>query len=395
MSEIYKLNDKELSDINNILISKTNISDSSHCFCGSNKEFSDCCKTEPNSWSIKTSFDKELVDFLKSKDWNKVDNQDILFLLPKFKKYYLESFDMCARPGCSNKTTVNSHVYGKKHVEKYLTNNKCKIPNINSSETEYFNVVDTGKPITYRIFCNTCEQLFENIDNPEHDILDDQNAFLHILRTQSYQYQYCRFDLAFAHQFILYIKGVLETERHKNTGRANTVINLDWFLANNIRYQHQAKLRDKLWVHFGKKVNIPHIHSRCFSVEKVVFACGIYNPSHNLRGVPIIYKEDASFFYYLIPKDAKSIYVTIASFDDEYKEMIKQLANINEYDFKKYLNHLLSFCGLPLNLILQDTHKITDQMINKINKKKALTLKNNPKKPSDLESRKVFAKFIG
>ena len=208
------------------------------------------------------------------------------------------------------------------------------------------------------------------MDNPNHDVLNEDNCFFHFLRTQSYQYQATRFELAFSHQFTLWIKGVIETERQKTIGKANTIINLDWFLVNNIRYQYQSRLRDKLWALLGDKINIPHIHIRCFPVEKVLFASGIYNPSHNLKGVPIIFKKDASFFYYVIPKDSQSICVTIASFDNEYKEMIEQLANLNDHDFKKYLNHLISFCSLPLNLILQDSHDVTNQMIDKIKKRK-------------------------
>lgn len=394
MNEVYKLTDKELSDINNLLIKKTNIFDTSLCFCGSNKNFSDCCETESNSWSAKTDFSKELVKFLNSKDWNDITNEDIVFLLPKFQKYYLGSLDTCSRPRCTNKPTVNSHVYGRKHIEKYLLNNKCKIHNPYSRESDNFETSDTGKQITYRIFCDKCEQLFKEVDNPDHDVLEVYNGFLHLLRTQSYQYQASRFELSFSHQFTLWIKGVIETERQKATGKVGAVIDLDWFLENNIRYQYQARLRDKLWTFFENKTNISHIHTRCFLVEKILFASGIYNPSHDLSGAPIVFKEDASLFYYVIPKDPKSICVTIASFENEYKEMIGQLTNSNDYAFKKYLNHLLSFCSLPLNLILQDSHDVTNQMIDKIKKKKALVLKCNPKKPSDLESRKIFAKFI-
>lgn len=393
MNEIYKLTGKELMDINNILINKTSISDSSPCYCGNNKKFSNCCKIKSNHWSANTNFNNKVVDFLKSKNWNHITKQEILFLLPEFQKYYLESLYMCSRPGCTNKPTINSHVYGKKHIEKYLLTSQCKIHNSYSNSINYFDKTNTGKPITYRIFCKKCEQLFKDIDNQDHDIINEYNCFLHFLRTQSYQYQITRFDLAFAHQFILSTKAIIEIERQKTIGKTDITIDCDWFLKNNIRYQHQTILRDKFWNILENNIEknkIPYIYTRCFPVKKVLFASGIYNPSHDLNGVKIIFKENASFFYFVIPKNTRSICMAIASFDKEYQEMIKQVANLNDYDFKKYINHLISFCSLPLNLILQDSYNVTNQMIDKIKKKEALTLKD----PNDLDSREIFARFI-
>ena len=395
MSDIYKLTKDELSRINNVLIKKTNLFDAAPCFCASQKNFLNCCKQEANFW-ISDIYVRSLIEFVNSQNWHV---SKIPFLLGKnsFEDYYLKSHDSCARPCCKNKKTVNSHVYGKKHVEKYLTGNLCKTHNPYKDSVDFFADTNTGKDITYRIFCESCELLFASIDSPVHDAGEESNAFLHLLRTQAYQYQYIRWDLALAHQFILGIKGVVEIERNKSTGEIKTEFNLDWFLANNTRYQYQSQLRDSLWNIYENnqdRIKIPYLHARKIKCKNVFFSSGVINPSHDLNGSEIVFEKDSAIFYYFVPAGHGFMTATIASFDIEYQDMIKQLSSLNDYAFKKYLNHLLSMCSLPLSIVLPDTFEVTNQMILKINKKKNLIKSTQPKKPSDLKSRKIFAEFL-
>ena len=396
MDEIYKLTDKELSDVNNLLIKHSKISDKDLCFCGSGVYFSDCCEDKPNFW-IPDDYVKSLIGFARSKNW-KVTDVPFLVGSGSFEDYYIESHDLCARPDCGNKTTCNSHIYGRRHIEKYLEGTVCKIHNPYSISDDYFSEVGTKKEITFKIFCEDCDNnVFSNIDNPDHDINNVKNTFLHLLRTQSYQYQFVRQDLALSHQLILGIKGVVETERNKSIGKMDTIFNLDGFLANNIRYKYQSELRDKLWdLHQTEAVlrKIPHIHTRELDVSQTLFASGIINPSHDLLKNKIIINKEASLFYYTVPSERKKVLVTIASFDDEYGDMIDQFVNATDYAFKKYFNHLFTKCSLPLSIILPDSFEVTNKMISKVEKKNLLRKKSWPKKPSDLDSRMIFARFL-
>ena len=399
MSEIYKLTSKELLEINKWLIKSAELSDNARCFCGAGTNFSDCCKNKPNFW-ISDSYVKSLIGFIKSQNWNVTTDKIISFLVGRngFENYYLKSYDLCARPDCVNSTTRNSHVYGKKHIEKHLKDTNCKINNPYKTNYDYFSSVGIKKEITFRIFCENCDHdIFASIDNPNHDIRSGKNILLHLLRTQAYQYQYTRRDLALSHQFVLGIKGIIETERYKSIGQRDTVLSGDWFIANNIRYQYQSELRNKLWGLYQNKTSslkIPQVYTREVKTKQVLFASGIVNPSHDLSKNIILFNKEASIFYYIIPNDNLGVSVTIASFDEEYKDMIDQLANVNDYVFKKYFNHLITMSSMPLSIILPDSFKVTNKILSKINEKKLLMQKTQPYKPSDLDSRKIFASFL-
>ena len=395
MSEIYKLTEAKLLGINNVLIKYANAADSTTCFCGSNKLFQNCCKNEPNYW-IPDVFVESLIKFVQSQN-RQVNRIPFLLGRDNFEDYYLQSHDSCARPNCVSRKTVNSHVYGKRHIEKYLTGNLCKIHNPYKDSVDFFTETHTGTGITYRIFCESCEKLFSHIDDPNHDIALGNNYFLHLLRTQAYQYQYCRWDLALSHQVILGIKGVIEIERNKFTGKSDTEFNLDWFLSNNIRYQFQSQLRNKLWNLYEIEPNsakTSFFHSRKIRCKDVFFSSGIVNPSHDLRGNVINFKNESGIFYYAVPDDVSHMSVVIGSFDSEYQSMIEQLSVLNDYAFKNYLNHLFTMCSLPLSIVLSDTFKLTKQMILKIQSKKQQIQKTQTQKPSDIESRKIFVKFL-
>jgi len=400
MDEIYKFSEKELSDINYVLVEHTKLDDTSPCFCGTRKLFSDCCKTKPNFW-ISNTYVESLTKFAKSQNWNVTKDKMVSFLVGKngFEGNYLATHDVCARPDCDNKITCNSHVYGKRHIEKYLEDLKCKIHNPYVLSEDYFSKVGTKREITFRIFCSSCDSsIFSNIDDPDHDIFNDKNIFLHLLRTQSYQYQYVRQDLALSHQLFL-MKFILEEERYKSVERRETDLSreLNSFLICNRRYQIQSELRDKLWSLYKdneESPKIPFVHSRTLNCDSVFFASGILNPSHDLKKQEIVFQKDSVLFYYVVPSGENNISVTIASFDYEYEVMVEQFASLKDYNFKTYMNHLFSMCSLPLSIILPDSFMVTNQMISKIKKKKKLIQKTQLKKPSDLESRKIRATFL-
>ncbi len=182
MTDFYTLSSKELADINAILVRKTEVSKDSSCFCVSGKKFSSCCRSSPNFW-LTDKFKDTLLGFIKSKNWV-VDEESVSFIFPTFEKLYLDRLDLCARPNCGSKTTINSHVYGKKHIQGYLNGIKCRIHNPYSTSRNFFNETHTGRELTYRIFCKKCDsELFRNIDNPRQNTKNENNQFLHLLRT--------------------------------------------------------------------------------------------------------------------------------------------------------------------------------------------------------------------
>ena len=87
MSEIYKLTNIELEDINNVLIKHSKLNDGDPCFCGKQTLFSECCKQKANFW-IPDDFVESLVRFTQSQNW-KVSKIPFLVGKNNFEDYYL------------------------------------------------------------------------------------------------------------------------------------------------------------------------------------------------------------------------------------------------------------------------------------------------------------------
>jgi hypothetical protein len=387
------VDDNFIKFINNQFIDKSGVVENSLCFCGSEEVFLSCCKIKVNTW-ISDEYKKDFLGLAANKGYN-VNKNDIAFILKLFEKHFFNEWDSCSNPYCGSKETINSHIFGKKHTEKYLVGSKCKIRNFYNKSEGHFIVVDTGKSITYKLFCKSCEQLFGKIDEPNHSVFADNNAFLHILRTQAYQYQFARMDLAFNHQFHLALQVPLEIDRKNFNGNTQAKIDLNAFIACYRRYVYQSSLRDKLWDFYNRRVDIPYLHKRVVRTKnEIFFASGIANPSHDLDKNKILFNNEASLFYFIVPESIDKLSVIIGSFDQEYKDMIDQFESLNDFVFKSYINHLCTSLHLSLSAVFTSSFVPTKSVLKELTDKIQLAFEARPFKSSDLESRKIFAKFI-
>lgn len=387
------MNDSFIKFINNQFIDKSGVLENSLCFCGSEEAFLSCCKAKVNTW-IPDEYKKNFLGLAANKDYN-VNKNDIAFILKLFEKHFFDKWDSCTNPYCCSKKTIDSHIFGRKHTEKYLVGSKCNIRNFYNKSKGHFVEVDTGKSITYKLFCKSCEQLFNKIDKPDHFVFADNNALLHILRTQAYQYQFARMDLAFNHQFHLALQVPLEIDRKNFSGNSQAVIDLNPFIACYRRYVYQSSLRDKLWDFYNRSVDIPYLYKRVVRTKNdIFFASGIANPSHDLEKNKILFKNEASLFYFVVPESLDKLSVIIGSFDEEYKDMINQFESLNDFVFKSYINHLCTSMHLPLSAVFSSSFVPTKSILEASTDKIQLDFEVRPLKSSDLESRKIFAKFI-
>lgn len=210
------MDDNFIKFISSQFIKKSKVLDQSVCFCGSEKNFLSCCKVKVSAW-IPNEYKESVLGLVANRRYH-VNKDDIAFIPKQFAKRFFEKWSSCTNPYCENKVTVDSHIYGQKHIEKYLEGSKCKIRNFYDRTDSFFTECNTGKQITYKLFCESCEQLFQNIDQPDHFVFENNNVLLHLLRTQAYQYQFVRMDLALNHQFHLVLQEPLEINRNNFNG---------------------------------------------------------------------------------------------------------------------------------------------------------------------------------
>lgn len=150
-----------------------------------------------------------------------------------------------------------------------------------------------------------------------------------------------------------------------------------------------------MWYFYHQRIDVPYLYKRVVNTKnEVFFASGIANPSHDLEKNKILFNDEASLFYFVVPESRDTLVVIIGSFDEEYRNMVNQFESLNDYVFKSYINHLCTTLSLPLSMILSASYEPTQSTLKVFNNKIQSVLKTLPLKSSDLESRKIFVKFI-
>ncbi len=271
--------------------------------------------------------------------------------ISKMESDFQNKFSFCAAPGCT-KETIRSHIFGEALLKKYFNSNKCGWYIIDDEGSKKLSLAGINNEIGYHVFCKECDNnLFRPIDDVHHNINNQNNVLLHFFRVAAYQYQFSRLHLAMAQQIIYATPSITKLRiRHTGVDSKDNIISLDHFIHGYIRYVFKHDLLMKIWaiIKNGNHDSLITI-SRVVKTKDIFFAQGILNPKTDLLKQKIIFEDHAAIIYYILPHNSDHIQVNISTHNSEYCDLLKQLKDVNDYKFKKYIGNFLEKRDTPRN----------------------------------------------
>lgn len=331
------------------------------CFCGSGNKCKNCCDKKNSESIIFTEKAFENVLKYKQSQGGKVQ-QIPQGLFKKFSEASLNRF-CCLYPNC-NDQTISCHSIPENVLRKNFGNHCLESKPQDESTKSVFTKVGIGNAGTLPVFCSTHDNdIFQKIDELNIDFNNQEHLFLLAFKAIAFSLRNIQHLMGIGSQVEIF-RPILFLENQKNIKpishielqiRKHTIEQyLRMKITNDVFKKAVRIVKNKKYQKFS-------YFYRSFDYNEKIFFSSFINPLFDLNGKRINDPKTPINMAINIFTKYNKIHVLLAcppKSKELYKGLLKQLKEVNEEGFIKFLNKVIKLAAnkplLPCDFNLEN-----------------------------------------